>query len=49
MKDRIDRMAGNVENTLIERLKMDLFSIQLDETTTVTEDAKLINVLKKPS
>ncbi|XP_028656942.1 protein ZBED8-like [Erpetoichthys calabaricus] len=35
VKDRIDRMAGNVENTLIENLKMGPFSIQLNETTNV--------------
>uniref|UniRef100_A0A3B1IGG6 Uncharacterized protein n=1 Tax=Astyanax mexicanus TaxID=7994 RepID=A0A3B1IGG6_ASTMX len=42
VKDRIDRMAGNVENTLVEKLKTSPFSIQLDETTTVAEEAILI-------
>ncbi|KAJ8369595.1 hypothetical protein SKAU_G00096230 [Synaphobranchus kaupii] len=35
-------MAGNVENTLIEKIKTGPFSIQLDETTTVAEEAILI-------
>lgn len=35
-------MAGNVENALIEKLKMALFAIQLDEITTVAEEAMLI-------
>jgi RecA/RadA recombinase len=30
VKDRIDRMAGNVENTLVEKIKTGPFSIQLD-------------------
>ncbi|XP_059902122.1 SCAN domain-containing protein 3-like [Gadus macrocephalus] len=42
VKDRIDRMAGNVENTLVEKIKTGPFSIQLDETTTVAEEAILI-------
>lgn len=42
VKDRIDRMAGNVERTLVEKLKTGPFSIQLDETTTVAEEAILI-------
>ena len=41
-KDRIDRMAGNVENTLVEKIKTGPFSIQLDETTTTAEEAILI-------
>lgn len=35
-------MANDVENTLVEKLKMHLFSIQLDETTTVADEAVLI-------
>ena len=42
VKDRIDRMAGNVENTLVEKIKTGPFSIQLDETTNVAEEAILI-------
>lgn len=42
VKDRIVRMANDVENTLVEKLKMHLFSIQLDETTTVADEAVLI-------
>lgn len=42
VKDRIDRMAGNVEKTLVEKLKRGPFSIQLDETTTVAEEAILV-------
>lgn len=42
MKDRIDRMAGNVENTLTKKIKTGPFTIQLDETNTVAEEAILI-------
>uniref|UniRef100_A0A8C1LJ55 DUF4371 domain-containing protein n=2 Tax=Cyprinus carpio TaxID=7962 RepID=A0A8C1LJ55_CYPCA len=42
IKHRIDRMANDVENTLIEKLKMHPFSIQLDETSTVADEAVLI-------
>lgn len=42
VKDRIDRMSGNVENTLVEKIRTGPFSIQLDETTTVAEEAILI-------
>ncbi|XP_051578028.1 protein ZBED8 [Myxocyprinus asiaticus] len=42
VKDRIDIMADDVENTLVEKLKMHPFSIQLDETFTVVDEAVLI-------
>lgn len=42
IKDRIDRMANDVENTLVEKLKMHPFSIQLDKTSTVADEAVLI-------
>ncbi|KAM4560543.1 zinc finger BED domain-containing protein 5-like [Odontesthes bonariensis] len=42
VKDRIDRMAGNVENTLVEKIKTGPFSVQLDETTTVAQEAILV-------
>lgn len=35
-------MAGNVGNTLIKKIKTSPFSIQLDETTTVAEEAILV-------
>ena len=42
VKERINRMADDVEKTLVEKLKTYPFSIQLDETSTVADEAVLI-------
>ncbi|KAF3854162.1 hypothetical protein F7725_022217 [Dissostichus mawsoni] len=42
VKDRIDKMASNCELQLLEKLGKGPFAIQLDETTTVADEAVLI-------
>ncbi|KAI4804540.1 hypothetical protein KUCAC02_026165 [Chaenocephalus aceratus] len=42
VKDRIDKMASNCELQLLEKLGKRSFAIQLDETTTVADEAVLI-------
>lgn len=42
MKDRIDKMTGDCQNQLHEKLRNIPFAIQLDETTTVSDESVLI-------
>ena len=42
VKDRIDKMANNCEQQLLVKLRKGSFAIQLDETTTVADEAVLI-------
>uniref|UniRef100_A0A3B4YYJ5 SCAN domain-containing protein 3-like n=1 Tax=Seriola lalandi dorsalis TaxID=1841481 RepID=A0A3B4YYJ5_SERLL len=42
VKDRIDKMSSNCEQQLSERLRKGPFATQLDETTTVADEAVLI-------
>ena len=42
VKDRIDKMAADCQNQLHEKLRNANFAIQLDETTTVSDEAVLI-------
>ncbi|XP_060788693.1 SCAN domain-containing protein 3-like [Neoarius graeffei] len=42
VKDRIDKMAGDCQNQLLDKLRNVDFAIQLDETTTVAGESVLI-------
>lgn len=42
VKDRIDKMAGDCQNQLHKKLRNVPFAIQLDETTTVSDESVLI-------
>ena len=42
VKDRIDKMAGDCEQQLLEKIGKGPFTIQLDETTTEADEAVLI-------